>query len=47
MRAMTIMLVDNRTLNDYRYLEHGVFYAILAFLSSLYISDCFAPAIRV
>jgi hypothetical protein len=29
-RAMTIMLVDNQTLNEYRYLEHGAFYAILA-----------------
>ena len=29
-RSMTIMLVDKGTLNEYRYLEHGAFYAILA-----------------
>jgi len=28
-RSMTIMLVDNKTLGQYRYLEHGAFYAIL------------------
>jgi len=28
-RSMTIMLVDNKTLGTYRYLEHGAFYAIL------------------
>jgi len=28
-RSMTIMLVDNMTLAQYRYLEHGAFYAIL------------------
>jgi hypothetical protein len=27
-RSMTIMLVDRGTLNEYRYLEHGAFYAI-------------------
>ncbi|RCS22605.1 DUF475 domain-containing protein [Phyllobacterium salinisoli] len=28
-RSMTIMLVEKGTLNEYRYLEHGAFYAIL------------------
>lgn len=28
-RSMTIMLVDKGTLAEYRYLEHGAFYAIL------------------
>ncbi|WP_426127358.1 DUF475 domain-containing protein [Pararhizobium sp. PWRC1-1] len=28
-RSMTIMLVDKDTLSEYRYLEHGAFYAIL------------------
>ncbi len=28
-RAMTIMLAEKRTLAEYRYLEHGAFYAIL------------------
>jgi Uncharacterized protein conserved in bacteria len=29
-RSMTIMLVEKGTLNQFRYLEHGAFYAILA-----------------
>ena len=29
-RSMTIMLVENATLTQYRYLEHGAFYAIIA-----------------
>lgn len=29
-RSMTIMLVEKGTLTNYRYLEHGAFYAILA-----------------
>lgn len=29
-RSLTIMLVDRGTLTEYRYLEHGAFYAILA-----------------
>ncbi len=29
-RSLTIMLVDNSTLTEYRYLEHGAFYAIIA-----------------
>lgn len=28
-RSMTIMLVEKGTLAEYRYLEHGAFYAIL------------------
>jgi hypothetical protein len=28
-RSMTIMLVEKGTLQQYRYLEHGAFYAIL------------------
>ena len=27
---MTVMLVDRGTLTEYRYLEHGAFYAIIA-----------------
>ena len=29
-RAMTIMLVERNTLAEFRFLEHGAFYAILA-----------------
>ena len=29
-RSMTVMLVDRGTLTEYRYLEHGAFYAIIA-----------------
>ena len=29
-RSMTVMLVDKGTLTEYRYLEHGAFYAIIA-----------------
>jgi len=29
-RSMTIMLVDRRTLSEFRFLEHGAFYSILA-----------------
>ncbi|OWU84624.1 membrane protein [Oceanicola sp. 22II-s10i] len=29
-RSMTIMLVENKTLSEYRYLEHGAFYAIIS-----------------
>lgn len=28
-RSMTILLVENRTLGQYRYLEHGAFYAVM------------------
>ncbi|WP_026480711.1 DUF475 domain-containing protein [Ahrensia sp. 13_GOM-1096m] len=40
-RAMTIMLVDNRTLNDYRYLEHGAFYAVLALSMIMFLQAVF------
>lgn len=36
-RSMTIMLVENRTLGRYRYLEHGAFYAILVLAFIMYI----------
>ena len=29
-RSLTIMLVNKGTLTEYRYLEHGAFYAIVA-----------------
>ena len=29
-RSMTVMLVDKGTLSEYRYLEHGAFWAIMA-----------------
>ena len=35
-RSMTIMLVDRGTLMEYRYLEHGAFYAILALSIIMY-----------
>ncbi len=37
-RSMTIMLVDRGMLTQYRYLEHGAFYAILALSAILLIS---------
>ncbi|RCL01812.1 MAG: hypothetical protein JSC085_000710 [Candidatus Tokpelaia sp. JSC085] len=36
-RSMTMMLVENKILNRYRYLEHGAFYAILMLAFSMYI----------
>jgi hypothetical protein len=36
-RSMTIMLVDKGTLNEFRFLEHGAFYAILALAVIMYI----------
>lgn len=36
-RSMTIMLVDKGTLAEYRYLEHGAFYAILVLALIMYI----------
>jgi len=36
-RSMTIMLVENRTLGRYRYLEHGAFYAILVLAFIMYV----------
>ena len=35
-RSMTIMLVERGTLMEYRYLEHGAFYAILALSGIMY-----------
>ena len=36
-RSMTIMLVDRGTLAEYRYLEHGAFYAILVLSVIMYV----------
>lgn len=35
-RSLTIMLVEKGTLNEYRYLEHGAFYAIFALASIMF-----------
>jgi len=40
-RSMTIMLVDRGTLAQYRYLEHGAFWAIIALAAILLISARF------
>ncbi|ACB93900.1 DUF475 domain-containing protein [Beijerinckia indica] len=37
-RSMTVMLVDRGTLSEYRYLEHGAFYAILALAGVMLLS---------
>jgi hypothetical protein len=37
-RSMTVMLVDRGTLTEFRYLEHGAFYAILALAAIMLIS---------
>jgi uncharacterized protein len=37
-RSMTVMLVDRGTLTEYRYLEHGAFYAIMALAAIMLIS---------
>lgn len=37
-RSMTVMLVDRGTLTEYRYLEHGAFYAIIALAAIMLIS---------
>lgn len=37
-RSMTIMLVDQGTLTQYRYLEHGAFYAILALAAIMFVN---------
>lgn len=37
-RSMTIMLVDHGTLAQYRYLEHGAFYAIVALAAIMLLS---------
>lgn len=36
-RSLTIMLVDKGTLSEYRYLEHGAFYAILVLALIMYL----------
>lgn len=36
-RSMTIMLVEKGTLSQYRYLEHGAFWAILALAAIMYV----------
>ncbi|MFQ0815150.1 hypothetical protein AVM02_10375 [Brucella anthropi] len=35
-RSLTVMLVERKTLNQYRYLEHGAFYAILVLAIIMY-----------
>ncbi|MEP9401339.1 DUF475 domain-containing protein [Sphingomonas sp. VNH70] len=40
-RSMTIMLVDHGTLTQYRYLEHGAFYAIVALAAIMLLSAHF------
>jgi hypothetical protein len=40
-RSMTIMLVDQGTLTEYRYLEHGAFWAILALAGIMLLSARF------
>lgn len=40
-RSMTVMLVDKGTLTQYRYLEHGAFYAILALAAIMLLSAHF------
>jgi len=37
-RSLTIMLVEKGTLNEYRYLEHGAFWAIVALAAIMLIS---------
>jgi len=37
-RSMTVMLVDRGTLTEYRYLEHGAFYAIIALAAIMLLS---------
>ena len=37
-RSMTVMLVDRGTLTEYRYLEHGAFYAIVALAAIMLVS---------
>ncbi|WCR11148.1 DUF475 domain-containing protein [Paracoccus stylophorae] len=40
-RSMTIMLVEKGTLTQYRYLEHGAFYAIIALSVIMYAQSLF------
>ena len=37
-RSLTVMMVDRDTLNDYRFLEHGAFYAIVALAAIMLLS---------
>lgn len=37
-RSLTIMLVDKGTLTEYRYVEHGAFYAIIALAVMMFLS---------
>ncbi len=37
-RSMTIFLVNKGTMSEYRYLEHGAFYAILALATIMYVN---------
>ncbi|MDE8652317.1 DUF475 domain-containing protein [Novosphingobium album (ex Liu et al. 2023)] len=41
-RSMTVMLVDKGTLAEYRFLEHGAFYAIVALAAIMLLSVRFA-----
>jgi hypothetical protein len=36
-RSLTIMLVERKTLGQYRYLEHGAFYAIMVLAVIMYV----------
>ena len=40
-RSMTIMLVQKGTLSEYRYLEHGAFWAIIALAAIMLLSARF------
>ncbi|MBP0588075.1 DUF475 domain-containing protein, partial [Mycobacterium tuberculosis] len=40
-RALTIMMVEKETLGQYRYLEHGAFYAILVLAVIMYCQTLF------
>ena len=40
-RALTLMLVEKKTLGQYRYLEHGAFYAILVLAVIMYVQTLF------
>ncbi len=40
-RSMTIMLVEKGTLAEYRYLEHGAFYAILILSAIMYVQTLY------
>jgi hypothetical protein len=37
-RSLTIMLVEKGTLSEYRYLEHGAFWAIIALAAIMLVS---------